>query len=989
MSNQSRSRNAAGTCCEERAPPRRLGGTRGNLDVTHCKQEIELGTLMTKIRVFELARELKVESKILLTKLKAAGFDLPSHQSSLTPEQVELIKSGKLGTGAVSTPEVAKLSAKPTVVLRRRRPQAAEQETTEQTEEQEASSDQSLTEDFEIEAVIEPPTNEEHEDVFESASGSEVKTLPKDELAASSSVEKTEDESSTGPIETAAAPKMTPEVQTRQSTVARGRPQAEKAGATIVRKASPADAQPPVPRPRETPRGRYPTSRPQPDVRVGDKRPEFRSERADPFGPRTIRTDKAPDIAPPPAPDEWEGGRTRRRDPKDIRRKTDEEELQQRKALAKKREEGAFNARAILSHLELKSVDAIEEELVVLDDTFQRRTVYTPSASNKRKDIKRRKDLKKTLITTPRASYRVVKMLGPTITVAELSKQLTIKASELIKKLMAQGIMVTINATVDTETAVLVAGEYGFEVQMAQRTVENIIGTRADENIELPTESRPPIVTVMGHVDHGKTSILDAIRKTNIADGEAGGITQHIGAYTINHAGKPITFLDTPGHEAFSSMRARGAKLTDIVVLVVAADDGVKKQTIEAISHAKEAEVPVIVAINKIDKPNINLDKVYKELSEQGVQPEEWGGEIQVVKVSALAKIGLDELLEAILLQAEMLELRAAPWAKAEGVVIEAHLDKGRGPIATVMVTNGTLKAGDFIVAGTQTGYVRAMYDHLGNVVEEVFPSIPVQVLGLSAVPDAGDQIHAVDDEKVGREVVEFRLEEVRKANSAKSSSASLQDLLGKIRASEMMEVPIILKADAQGSVEAIGDALTKLNTEKVSNRIIHRGVGGVTESDIALAAASKGVIVAFNVRAGRGLDEHAEEQGVPVKYFSIIYDVVDAIKSLMAGKLPPIVKEVILGHAEVRLPISVPKIGTIAGSAVTDGKITRTAHCRLVRDSVVIYNGRVGSLRRFKDDVREVLSGYECGIGIEGYNDVHEGDVIEAYVLEETASTL
>lgn len=616
----------------------------------------------------------------------------------------------------------------------------------------------------------------------------------------------------------------------------------------------------------------------------------------------------------------------------------------------------------------------------------KRRTIYTPSAQQRKKDAKRRKDLKTTQITTPRAAYRVVKIDGSQITVGDLAKQLSVKASELIKKLMAQGVMATVNQNVDFDTATLIANEYGYECKNVEKTVEDVLSA---ENEGSKVVGRAPIITVMGHVDHGKTSILDVIRKSNVAGGESGGITQHIGAYTVNRDNFKFTFLDTPGHAAFSAMRARGAQITDIVVLVVAADDGVMPQTIEAISHAKNAGVPIIVAVNKIDKPNLNLERLYTELSEHGVQAEEWGGDIQFVKVSALKGEGIDELLEAIQLQSEILELQAPVDCRAEGAIVEAHLDKGRGPVATIMVTRGILKTGDFIVAGKVTGKVRAMTDHLGKSLNEAYPSTPVEIIGLTEVPMSGDQVNAVTDEKLGREVADLRRAKEDEERQGNSAAATLDQLLGKVNSDEVPVVNFVIKADTQGSVEAILSALDKLNTDKVKNAVVHKAVGGVNESDLNLAETSQGVVLAFNVRASNACVDIAEKRGIVIKYFSIIYDLVDAVKNLMAGVLPPIETEVIQGHAEVRNAINVPKIGTIAGSSVTDGKITRSSFLRLIRDEIVIYSGKIGSLRRFKDDVKEVQNGYECGISIDGYTDIKVGDVIEAYMIEESAATI
>ena len=611
-----------------------------------------------------------------------------------------------------------------------------------------------------------------------------------------------------------------------------------------------------------------------------------------------------------------------------------------------------------------------------------------PNASQKRRDLKRRKDLKRTEVTVARQAYRVVRM-GTDITVGELAHQLKIKATDIIKKLMDQGVMATINQSIDLDTATLIASEYQFEVKSNLVSHDDVLG-REGVNADEPkgTEVRPPIVTVMGHVDHGKTSILDAIRKTSVATGEAGGITQHIGAYAVEHNGRKIAFLDTPGHEAFSSMRARGANLTDIVVLVVAADDGVMPQTIEAISHARDAKVPIIVAVNKIDKEQANIDRIYRELSEREIIAEEWGGDTQFVKCSALTKAGIDDLLEAIVLQADVLELKTSSDMPAEGLVIEAHLEQGRGPIATIMVKHGTLRGGDYIVAGQEFGRVRAMYDYHGKRVESAGPSTPVEVLGLSGVPVGGDRANVVKDEKTAREAVSWVAENLKKV-AVKSSAQSLDDLLGRMKIGETPEMPVIIRADTQGSLEAIVDSITKLNSDRVKNRVVHRAVGGITESDITLGETSGAVVIGFNVRAARGLDEAAEKRGVVIRYFSIIYDLVDSVKALMAGKLPSILEEVVIGRAEVRQTISVPKFGTIAGSSVTDGRITRASSLRLIRENVVIYSGKISSLRRFKDDVKEVKTGFECGIGIENYNDIKVGDVVEAYEIKETRPTL
>ena len=664
-----------------------------------------------------------------------------------------------------------------------------------------------------------------------------------------------------------------------------------------------------------------------------------------------------------------------------------EEEEKKAQASAKKERRSHLSMRDLLAQVVGDDdEDGLSDAPVAEAESAQRRT-FTPAPAMRRREVRRRKDLKNTQITMPRAAYRVVKMASSTITVGDLAHQLSIKAADIIKKLMGQGVMATINQPLDADTATLIASEYGFEVKNVAVSADDILGRKASDPSEL--ETRPPIVTIMGHVDHGKTSILDALRSANVAAGEAGGITQHIGAYTVDYQGKRIAFLDTPGHEAFSAMRSRGAKVTDIIVLVVAADDGVMPQTIEAISHAKAANVPVVVAVNKIDKHGINFDRIFNELAEYGIQSEEWGGENQFVKVSALKRLGLEELMDAILLQAEVLDLKSSVKVAARGVVVEAHLDKGRGPVATVMVTEGVLKKGDQMIAGTAFGRIRAMIDWHGKQLDSAGPSTPVEIIGLESVPMAGDQVDFVDDEKSGRDVISHRLDVLRNEAQAKSNGATLEDLLAKVANQEAPEVPFIIKADTQGSAEAIAESMTKIKSDKIKAKIVHRAVGGINASDVSLAETSGAVIFGFNARAPRDLQDAAEKRGVIIKYFSIIYELLDATKSIMAGQLPPVRKEVVTGHAEVRNPISVPKIGMIAGSFVTSGKIVRSANLRIIRDNVVIHAGRIGSLRRFKDDVKEVATGYECGIGVESFNDLRIGDVIEAFQIEETAAEL
>ena len=570
------------------------------------------------------------------------------------------------------------------------------------------------------------------------------------------------------------------------------------------------------------------------------------------------------------------------------------------------------------------------------------------------------------------------------ISVGELASRLKKTAVDVIKKLMSLGQMASVSDIIDFDTACIIAEEF-------EAIVKKEVIITAEESIMMDLEDkeedllpRSPVVVVMGHVDHGKTSLLDYIRNANVTAGEAGGITQHIGAYRVHLNDRDITFLDTPGHEAFTAMRARGAQATDIAILVVAADDGIMPQTIEAINHAKAANINVIVAINKIDKEAANPDKVRQELTEHGIIPEEWGGDTICVNVSAKTGQNVDELLETVLLVADMAELKANPNRQARGIVIESKLDKGRGPVATVLVQNGTLKIGDVLVAGTSVGKVRAMIDDKGKRIDEAGPSVPVEILGMSDVPDGGDIFYVVEDEKKAREVAEERVNRGKAEALASSQKASLDSLFSQIEEGKMKDLNIIVKADVQGSVEAVRQSLEKLTNEEVRVRVIHGGVGAVNESDIMLASASNAIIVGFNVRPDANAVSSAERAGVEMRLYRIIYDAIEEIEAAMKGMLEPKFKEVVLGHAEIRQTFKVSGVGTIGGSYVTDGKISRNSQVRIVRDGIVVHEGVLNSLKRFKDDAKEVASGYECGVGIENYNDIKEGDVVESFIMEE-----
>ena len=593
----------------------------------------------------------------------------------------------------------------------------------------------------------------------------------------------------------------------------------------------------------------------------------------------------------------------------------------------------------------------------------------------KMKRLQRQQELKKIQLKV---------MIPDEINVGELASRLKRTAADVIKELLKLGVMANISQTIDFDTAAIVAEEMGAKVEKEVHvTIEEKLFDESEDKEE-NLEPRSPVIVVMGHVDHGKTSLLDRIRKTDVAAGEAGGITQHIGAYRVKVNGRPITFLDTPGHAAFTSMRARGAKITDIAILVVAADDGIMPQTIEAINHAKAAEIPIIVAVNKIDKENADPDRVLQQLTEHGLVPEEWGGETIVCKISAKQGIGIENLLEMVLLTADMQELKANPNRQAKGAVIEAKLDRGRGPVATVLVQNGTLHAGDTVIAGKAVGRVRVMTDERGRKLENAGPSVPVEIIGLGEVPDAGDIFYAVDNERMARELVEQRKEKEKEERNKAMQKVTLENLFDTIQQGNMKELNIIIKADVMGSVEAVRSSLLKLSNEEVRVNVIHGAVGAINESDVMLAAASNAIIVGFNVRPERVAADSAHDQDVEIRLYRVIYDCIEEMEQAMKGMLDPKFKEVVVGHAEIRQTFKVSGIGTIAGAYVQDGKIVRSCEVRIVRDGIVIHEGHLNSLKRFKDDAKEVTAGYECGMGIENYNDLKEGDVIESFVMEQ-----
>ena len=873
---------------------------------------------MAKTRVYELAKELQMENKALVDLVREMGIEVKSHSSSLTDEEVSLIKGHIQGTKALVVEEQRIHSG----VIRRRKKIVEVQPPPEAA--------QPVREPLPVEEA--PPSKPKPgvppapgpQAVQEAGVAPEqpVEALPKvprQPVSGKEAGHKKIDEKE-GLLPTAGEAKVKPPKETAARVV-----RLAESPAKIIR---PAETITKAGRPGEGPAR----------------------------GPQSAKT------AAPPA--------------------KGEEKKPEKEALKEK----------IIPKRKGKTVKGAEEEAKAKvfkrkKEVLEREDLYEGPGKEGRayRAIKggklTAKKFKKTEITTPKAIKRRLK-IAEAIYVNELAKRLGIKGTDLMKKLIALGLMVTLNQSIDYEAAALVAGEFGYEAEKVSFEEEQLIKLHADLPEEL--RPRPPVVTIMGHVDHGKTSLLDMVRKTNVTGGEVGGITQHIGAYHVKLDRGEIVFLDTPGHEAFTAMRARGAQVTDIVVLVVAADDGMMQQTKEAIDHARAAGVPIIVAVNKIDKPNANPDRVKRQLAEYGLTPEDWGGETIFAEVSAKTGQGVETLLELILLQAEVLELKANPNKLALGHIIEAKLDKGRGPVATVLIQGGTLRTGDPFICGIYFGKVRALYNELGQRVDQAPPSIPVEVHGFSGVPPAGEEFVACEDERKAKQLSLSRLQKKREAELSKTSKITLEKLYEQIQEGAVKELNIILKADVQGSLEAIGDALHKLSTPAIKVNLLHSSPGAITETDVMLASASKAIIIGFNVRPNYKVQELGEQEQVDIRYYDIIYQLVSEVKDAMVGMLDPVHKVVVQGHAEIRELFHVPKIGGIAGSFITDGKMERNAKARLLRENVVIYDGRISSLRRIKDDVKEVAAGYECGIKLEDYNDIKVGDIIESYLVEE-----
>ena len=895
---------------------------------------------MAKLRVHELAKKVGLKNADLIEKLKAAGIAVKTHSSSV--DEASAMKA--LGNGAEKK-DAAPKKSRPRTMVRRRRG-GAEEPAAEAVEETVVVADAPLAEPA---VVVETPVEPEHQTavVIEAPAveAPAVAAATDDPVVDTPAAEASAPAVVATPAVDAPAPATTPAEQTDKpaATAEATASTAEKPAEGEAKPASPDE-----PKPSNVVRVIDPNAIKQ---RLAAEGRTFKPPQRNRFSPRreirvvNDRSGGGPRLVDVTnntgGPGGTPGGGAR-------------------PGRGNKRPGGGQNYR-----------DRREARAAGRDIWF--------NPGKKRKSGKKGKGPE---ITQAAAHKRVVE-IADVISVNDLAHKMSVKAGQVIGKLMGMGMMVTMNQTIDFDTAAIVATEFGYEcknVAVKEEDLLDRIMTTTDES-EREVQPRAPVVTVMGHVDHGKTSLLDHIRNANVVSGEAGGITQHIGAYSVETKKGRVTFLDTPGHEAFTAMRARGADVTDIVILVVAADDGVMPQTKEAIKHAKDSEVPLVVAINKCDKPDARPERVMQELTEHGLVPEEWGGETQMVQVSALKGEGIEGLLDALLLQSEILELAADPDERAVGAIVEAQLDKGRGPVATVLVQTGTLRQGDFIVAGEHHGKVRAMTNSLGESVKEAGPSMPVAVLGLGGVPNAGDQLNSVPDDKTAKRVAEHRSQKSREAELQQTSRVSLENFLATpVSTEEKHEVRLVVKADVDGSVEALRQALVNLKTKKVDVSIVQSGVGTITENDVNLAITSEAIIIGFNAKPDSKASALAQHEGVDVRTYSVIYEALDEVRDTMAGMLAPKIEERNTGEAEVRAVFRVPKLGAIAGSYVTDGKIHRSNKCRVMRGKDVVHVGGIASLKRFKDDVREVGNGFECGIGIEGYNEFEEGDRLQFY---------
>ncbi|UCG14423.1 MAG: translation initiation factor IF-2 [Deltaproteobacteria bacterium] len=881
---------------------------------------------MAKLRVYELAKELDMANKELVERISSLGIQIKGHMSSLDEEQAQLVRDTVTGR---SQQMIEEKRVRRGVIRRRRKIVKTEPP----------------PEPVEIEVQVETP--------------------PPLEVVTEGQV----------PEE---VPPETPVEETLVASVAE-EPTAEPEAPV----AEPVEPEVPVGEEVE------PEKKP-PEEKKKVKKPRRRVKKEAP-----AKIIKLPERVPPTAPvepptQETEPGKQAKpaakvAEPEPLVEPPGKEAEEKPARVKKKKGKRARTEVAPESPVKPR-LPRRRKEVLTGDALYERRPAPGRVAKTRKAARAVAKDVKKTEITVPKAVKRRIR-LDEAITVASLAKRMGVKGSEVVKKLMEMGLMATLNQGIDFETAALLTAEFNYEAEKVGFEEDEILQAIPDRAEDL--KPRPPVVTIMGHVDHGKTSLLDVIRHTNVTEEEAGGITQHIGAYHVKLDAGEVIFLDTPGHEAFTAMRARGARVTDLVILVVAADDGVMQQTIEAMNHAQAAEIPILVAVNKIDKSNANPDRVKRQLAERGLTPEEWGGTITMVEVSAKQKTGLDELLELILLQAELMELKANPDKMARGRVIEAKLDKGKGPVATVLVQEGTLGAGDPFVCGTFHGKVRALLDDRGRKVETAPPSMPVEVHGISGVPQAGDEFVVVADEKQGKQVAAHRRLKFREAELSRSTKVTLDNLYSRIKEGEAKELKVVLKADVQGSLEATADSLHNLSAEEIKVNIIHSAAGAVTETDVMLASASDAIIIAFNVRAPQRVQEIATAEKVDLRFYDVIYQIVADVKDAMEGMLEPIYKENFMGRAEVLQTFNVPRVGTVAGCMVNEGRVVPGARVRVLRDDVVINDSRVASLKRYKDEVKEVKAGQDCGIGIENFNDVKVGDVLETYSVEKIKAVL
>lgn len=938
------------------------------------------------IRVYELARELKVETTSLINKLEDLDIYVKSHASTITDEQALAARNAILGP---NPQQVVEQRLQPGVIRRRAKASPKVEE--------ESPPEQQARWQPDPQVIAEAAEKEKEEP-------KQVEAKPAHEHAA--------------------AAKEKPAKQIVPQPLAHQPPaqQIEPSKPPVVQRQIEATPEKPI-----TERdGRPPRRRRRRHRSGGGTRPaQFGDKAVSGIGDEAESADRQAAVRPVSDGVYAVGASAQprlilksryikpelRRESGNLLQKVDEEKEAAKKAalVEKARPEEDKDSKKknkkkkTLGKDKVQVVEQIKEELppvkkVVKKGATRRRETITrqdflTTQDNMYKPLRRKKKgmpkkmMKKTALTTPKAQKRIIRISG-TIQVAELARRMGIKAYDLLKKLMDIGVTAHLSRYLDFDEALLVAGDYGYEVENVAIEEESLLGEEkdnADDYIH-----RAPIVTVMGHVDHGKTTLLDAIRKTNVVDSEKGGITQHIGAYTVKHNEHEITFIDTPGHEAFTAMRSRGAKVTDIVILVVAADDGVMDRTREAINHAKDAGVPIIVAVNKIDKPEADQDRVKRQLAEVGLTSEDWGGDTMFVPISAKKGTGVEDLLASILVQAEVLELTANPKLSAKGAIVEARMDKGHGPIATALVEQGTLQKGDIIVAGTEWGRVRLMLDAGGNQVKDAIPAHAVAIIGFSTVPQAGDAFNVVKDEKTAKQVIEHRVSKQKEIEVAKSTARiSFDELYQKLQSAEGNEFKVIVKADVQGSVEAVTDSLRRMSSDKCKLTIIHSGTGPISESDVMLASASGAWVIGFTVKPDSGARKAAEQEKVQIKTYDIIYELLDDVRNIMEGTLEPDLVEQVLGHAEVRNVFGISKVGKIAGSYVADGKITRSARVRVLRKGAELWKGKISNLKRFKDDAREVAQGNECGIRLDGFDDLQEGDVIEAFVVEEIKAKL